>query len=657
MAVLEETIDIAVIGAGHAGCEAALAAARMGLETVVFTVSVDSIAMMPCNPNIGGTSKGHLVKEIDALGGEMGKNIDKTFIQSKMLNQSKGPAVHSLRAQADKRAYSQSMREVLENTDHLTIRQMEIAELIVEDGVLTGVKAVSGAVYHCKAAVLCTGVYLNARCIYGDVSTYTGPNGLQAATHLTDSLKANGVEMVRFKTGTPARIDKRSIDFSKMEEQFGDERVVPFSFSTDPESVQIDQESCWLTYTNEETHKIIRENLDRSPLYSGMIEGTGPRYCPSIEDKVVKFADKNRHQVFLEPEGRYTNEMYVGGMSSSLPEDVQIAMYHTVPGLEHAKIVRNAYAIEYDCINPRQLLPSLEFKAIKNLFSGGQFNGSSGYEEAAAQGLIAGINAALRVQGKEELVLDRSESYIGVLIDDLVTKENHEPYRMMTSRAEYRLLLRQDNADLRLRKYGYRVGLISEEQYEALKVKEQRIQEEIERVENTYVGTSSNINELLEEYGSTLLSGGSSLAELIRRPELNYKMLAEVDPKRPKLPEDVQEQVNINIKYDGYIKRQMKQVEQFKKMEEKKIPENINYDEIQSLRIEAKQKLNLYRSTSARRHVFRAFPRRIFRFCWCIWDINKGQICMPELRSYAAKQQVLSRCVNRNKKCSGHLEE
>ena len=525
----------------------------------------------------------------------MGKNIDKTFIQSKMLNKSKGPAVHSLRAQADKRAYSQSMREVLENTDHLTIRQMEIAELIVEDGVLTGVKAVSGAIYHCKAAVLCTGVYLNARCIYGDVSTYTGPNGLQAATHLTDSLKANGVEMVRFKTGTPARIDKRSIDFSKMEEQFGDERVVPFSFSTDPESVQIDQESCWLTYTNEETHKIIRENLSRSPLYSGMIEGTGPRYCPSIEDKVVKFADKNRHQVFLEPEGRYTNEMYVGGMSSSLPEDVQIAMYHTVPGLEHAKIVRNAYAIEYDCINPRQLLPSLEFKAIKNLFSGGQFNGSSGYEEAAAQGLIAGINAALRVQGKEELVLDRSESYIGVLIDDLVTKENHEPYRMMTSRAEYRLLLRQDNADLRLRKYGYRVGLISEEQYAALKRKEEQIQEEIERVENTYVGTSSNVNELLAEYGSTLLSGGSSLAELIRRPELNYKMLAEVDPKRPKLPEDVQEQVNINIKYDGYIKRQMKQVEQFKKMEEKKIPENINYDEIQSLRIEAKQKLNLYR--------------------------------------------------------------
>ena len=615
MPVVEETYDIVVVGAGHAGCEAALAAARLGFETIMFT---DSIALMPCNPNVGGSSKGHLVRELDALGGEMGKNIDKTFIQSKMLNESKGPAVHSLRAQADKQEYTRSMRRVLENTDHLTIRQAEVAEILTEEipgeyGTfqeeheghqesgypvkkrIVGVKTYSGAVYKCRAVVLATGVYLRARCIYGNVSNPTGPNGLQAANHLTDSLKANGIEMYRFKTGTPARADKRSIDFSKMEEQFGDKRVVPFSFSTDPESIQKEQISCWLTYTNEETHKIIRENLSRSPLYSGMIEGTGPRYCPSIEDKVVKFADKNRHQVFLEPEGRYTNEMYVGGMSSSLPEDVQIAMYHTVPGLEHAKIVRNAYAIEYDCINPRQLLPSLEFKAIKNLFSGGQFNGSSGYEEAAAQGLIAGINAALRVQGKEELVLDRSESYIGVLIDDLVTKENHEPYRMMTSRAEYRLLLRQDNADLRLRKYGYRVGLISEEQYEALKVKEQRIQEEIERVENTYVGTSSNINELLEEYGSTLLSGGSSLAELIRRPELNYKMLAEVDPKRPKLPEDVQEQVNINIKYDGYIKRQMKQVEQFKKMEEKKIPENINYDEIQSLRIEAKQKLNLYR--------------------------------------------------------------
>ena len=618
MPVVEETYDIVVVGAGHAGCEAALAAARLGFETIMFTVSVDSIALMPCNPNVGGSSKGHLVRELDALGGEMGKNIDKTFIQSKMLNESKGPAVHSLRAQADKQEYTRSMRRVLENTDHLTIRQAEVAEILTEEipgecGTfkkehegqqessypvkkrIVGVKTYSGAVYRCRAVVLATGVYLRARCIYGDVSNPTGPNGLQAANHLTDSLKANGIEMYRFKTGTPARADKRSIDFSKMEEQFGDKRVVPFSFSTDPKSIQKEQISCWLTYTNEETHKIIRENLSRSPLYSGMIEGTGPRYCPSIEDKVVKFADKNRHQVFLEPEGRYTNEMYVGGMSSSLPEDVQIAMYHTVPGLEHAKIVRNAYAIEYDCINPRQLLPSLEFKAIKNLFSGGQFNGSSGYEEAAAQGLIAGINAALRVQGKEELVLDRSESYIGVLIDDLVTKENHEPYRMMTSRAEYRLLLRQDNADLRLRKYGYRVGLISEEQYAALKVKEQQIQEEIERVENTYVGTSSNINELLEEYGSTLLSGGSSLAELIRRPELNYKMLAEVDPKRPKLPEDVQEQVNINIKYDGYIRRQMKQVEQFKKMEEKKIPENINYDEIQSLRIEAKQKLNLYR--------------------------------------------------------------
>ena len=587
--------DVAVIGAGHAGCEAALACARLGFETIVFTVSIDSVALMPCNPNIGGSSKGHLVRELDALGGEMGKVIDQTFIQSKMLNQSKGPAVHSLRAQADKAWYSRTMRQVLENQERLELKQAEVVEILTEDGKVTGVQTYSGTIYRCKAVILCTGTYLKSRCIYGDVSTNTGPNGLQAANYLTDSLERLGIKMYRFKTGTPARIDKNTVDFSKMEEQFGDERIVPFSFTTNPDDIQKDQVSCWLTYTNEKTHEIIRNNLDRSPLFSGMIEGTGPRYCPSIEDKVVKFADKNRHQVFLEPEGRYTNEMYVGGMSSSLPEDVQIAMYHTVPGLEHAKIVRNAYAIEYDCINPRQLLPSLEFKAIKNLFSGGQFNGSSGYEEAAAQGLIAGINAALRVQGKEELVLDRSESYIGVLIDDLVTKENHEPYRMMTSRAEYRLLLRQDNADLRLRKYGYRVGLISEEQYAALKRKEEQIQEEIERVENTYVGTSSNVNELLAEYGSTLLSGGSSLAELIRRPELNYKMLAEVDPKRPKLPEDVQEQVNINIKYDGYIRRQMKQVEQFKKMEEKKIPENINYDEIQSLRIEAKQKLNLYR--------------------------------------------------------------
>ncbi len=595
MPQITEEYDIVVIGAGHAGCEAALACARLGLETIVFTVSVDSIALMPCNPNIGGSSKGHLVREIDALGGEMGKNIDKTFIQSKMLNKSKGPAVHSLRAQADKSEYSRSMRRVLENTEHLTVKQAEVAELIVEEGVLKGVKTISGASYLCKAAVLCTGVYLNARCIYGDISEYTGPNGLKAANHLTDSLVANGVEMFRFKTGTPARVDKRSIDFSKMEEQFGDDRVVPFSFSTNPEDVQIDQVSCWLTYTNEKTHEIIKDNLDRSPLYSGMIHGTGPRYCPSIEDKVVKFADKNRHQVFLEPEGLYTNEMYIGGMSSSLPEDVQHAMYHTVAGLEHAKIVRNAYAIEYDCINPMQLQATLEFKKIKGLFSGGQFNGSSGYEEAAAQGLIAGINAAMEVKGREFLILDRSESYIGVLIDDLVTKETHEPYRMMTSRAEYRLLLRQDNADLRLRKYGYQVGLISEEEYQHLLEKESQIAQEIKRVEHTFVGASQPVQELLKRMNSTVLNSGSSLAELIRRPELTYQDLEKIDPERPKLPEDVQEQVNINIKYDGYIKRQLKQVEQFKKMESKRIPEDIDYDSIHSLRIEAKQKLNLFR--------------------------------------------------------------
>ena len=595
---LVEYIDVAVIGAGHAGCEASLAAARLGLETMVFTVSVDSIAMMPCNPNIGGSSKGHLVKEIDALGGEMGKVIDKTFIQSKMLNKSKGPAVHSLRAQADKKNYSNTMRQVLENTPHLTIKQAEVTELIVEDGTVKGVKTYSGATYYAKAVVLCTGTYLKARCIYGDVSNYTGPNGLQAANYLTDSLKANGVEMFRFKTGTPARIDKRSIDFSKMEEQKGDERVVPFSFSTDPESVQIDQVSCWLTYTNEKTHEIIRENLDRSPLYSGMIEGTGPRYCPSIEDKVVRFADKSRHQVFIEPEGLNTNEMYVGGMSSSLPEDVQHEMYHSVPGLEHAKIVRNAYAIEYDCINPRQLMPTLEFKNIKNLFSGGQFNGSSGYEEAAAQGLIAGINAALKVKGEELLVLDRSEAYIGVLIDDLVTKENHEPYRMMTSRAEYRLLLRQDNADLRLREKGYRIGLISEEQYQDILEKERLIKEEIERVEHVNVGASKPIQELLEQYGSTPLTSGSTLGELIRRPELNYEALAPIDKNRPELRYDIREQVNINIKYDGYITRQLKQVEQFKKLESKKIPEDMDYDQVKSLRIEAVQKLKLYRPVS-----------------------------------------------------------
>ena len=595
---LVEYIDVAVIGAGHAGCEASLAAARLGLETMVFTVSVDSIAMMPCNPNIGGSSKGHLVKEIDALGGEMGKVIDKTFIQSKMLNKSKGPAVHSLRAQADKKNYSNTMRQVLENTPHLTIKQAEVTELIVEDGTIKGVKTYSGATYYAKAVVLCTGTYLKARCIYGDVSNYTGPNGLQAANYLTDSLKANGVEMFRFKTGTPARIDKRSIDFSKMEEQKGDERVVPFSFSTDPESVQIDQVSCWLTYTNEKTHEIIRENLDRSPLYSGMIEGTGPRYCPSIEDKVVRFADKSRHQVFIEPEGLNTNEMYVGGMSSSLPEDVQYDMYRSVPGLEHAKIVRNAYAIEYDCINPRQLMPTLEFKNIKNLFSGGQFNGSSGYEEAAAQGLIAGINAALKVKGEELLVLDRSEAYIGVLIDDLVTKENHEPYRMMTSRAEYRLLLRQDNADLRLREKGYRVGLISEEQYQDILEKERLIKEEIERVEHVNVGASKPVQELLEQYGSTPLTSRSTLGELNSRPELNYEALAPIDKNSPELRYDIREQVNINIKYDGYITRQLKQVEQFKQLESKKIPEDMDYDQVKSLRIEAVQKLKLYRPVS-----------------------------------------------------------
>ncbi len=595
MAFVKENYDVVVVGAGHAGCEAALACARLGLETILFTISVDSIAMMPCNPNIGGSSKGHLVREIDALGGEMGKNIDKTFIQSKMLNRSKGPAVHSLRAQADKAAYSMEMRKTLQDTEHLTIRQAEVAEIITdEENHITGVKTFSGATYECKAVVLCTGTYLNARCLYGDVINYTGPNGLQAATHLTDSLKEHGVEMFRFKTGTPARMDKRSLDFSKMIEQKGDERIVPFSFTTNPEDVQIEQVSCWLTYTNEETHKIIRENLDRSPMYSGVIEGTGPRYCPSIEDKVVKFADKNRHQIFIEPEGLNTNEMYVGGMSSSLPEDVQYRMYRTLPGMENAKIVRNAYAIEYDCINPNQLYPSLEFKKIKGLFSGGQFNGSSGYEEAAAQGLVAGINAAMSVLLKEPLILDRSESYIGVLIDDLVTKENHEPYRMMTSRAEYRLLLRQDNADLRLSKKGYRVGLISQERYDWILEKERLIEEEIARVEKVNIGANKKVQALLEEYESTPLNTGTSLAELIRRPELNYEVLAPIDEDRPELPDEVAEQVNINIKYDGYIKRQIKQVENFKKLEVKKIPENFDYDDVNSLRIEARQKLKQY---------------------------------------------------------------
>lgn len=623
MPAIEENYDVVVVGAGHAGCEAALACARLGLETIIFTVSVDSIAMMPCNPNIGGSSKGHLVREIDALGGQMGINIDKTFIQSKMLNKSKGPAVHSLRAQADKVNYSMEMRKTLQNTEHLTIRQAEVAEIITvpansadgetaavekKDGQMveingelqkiTGVKTVSGGIYHCKAVVLCTGTYLRARCLTGEMITYTGPNGLMAANHLTDSLKAHGIEMFRFKTGTPARVDKRSLDFSKMQEQKGDERVVPFSFMTNPEDVQIDQVSCWLTYTNPKTHEIIRANLDRSPIYAGIIEGTGPRYCPSIEDKVVKFADKDRHQIFIEPEGINTNEMYVGGMSSSLPEDVQHEMYRTLPGMEHVKIVRNAYAIEYDCINPNQLYASLEFKKIKGLFSGGQFNGSSGYEEAACQGLIAGINAAMSILGKEPLVLDRSEAYIGVLIDDLVTKENHEPYRMMTSRAEYRLLLRQDNADLRLTKKGYEIGLISKERYDWVCKKEELIAQEIERVAKVKIGANKKVQELLESYDSIPLNTGTFLTELIRRPELDYDKLAPIDPERPDLPAEVAEQVNISIKYDGYIKRQMKQVESFKKLEKKKIPENFNYDDVPSLRIEARQKLKTYSPTS-----------------------------------------------------------
>ena len=598
MAVVEETYDVVIVGAGHAGCEAALACARLGMNTIIFTVSMDSVALMPCNPNIGGTSKGHLVREIDALGGEMGKNIDKTYIQSKMLNQSKGPAVHSLRAQADKAEYSRNMRMVLESTDRLTLRQAEVTDILSENGVVTGVKIASGAIYHAKAVVLCTGTYLKARCIYGDVSNETGPNGLSSANYLTDSLKSLGIEMYRFKTGTPARIDKRSIDFSVMEEQVGDEQIVPFSFTNSPEDIKREQISCWLTYTNEKTHEIIKNNIHRSPLYSGMIEGTGPRYCPSIEDKVMKFADKNRHQVFIEPEGEFTNEMYIGGMSSSLPEDVQYAMYRSVKGLENAKIVRNAYAIEYDCINPMQLKASLEFKKIQGLFSGGQFNGSSGYEEAAAQGLMAGINASRKIQGKEPIILDRSDAYIGVLIDDLVTKETHEPYRMMTSRAEYRLLLRQDNADLRLTKIGYEVGLIDQQRYEHLLEKERLIQEEMDRLEHTPVGASKQVQGLLEKQDSTPLKTAVSMADLIRRPELSYELLSEIDVQRPELSHEVIEQVNINLKYDGYIKRQMKQVEQFKKLENKRIPEDIRYDDVNSLRIEAVQKLNAFRPAS-----------------------------------------------------------
>lgn len=599
MAVLEEYYDVVVIGAGHAGCEAALACARLGLETIVFTVSVESIAMMPCNPNIGGSSKGHLVREVDALGGEMGKNIDKTFIQSKMLNTSKGPSVHSLRAQADKRAYSQEMRHTMENTDKLTIRQAEVCKLLVdENNNINGVVTYSGAIYHCKCVVLATGTYLKARCIYGDVSNETGPNGLQSATHLTDSLKALGIEMFRFKTGTPARVDKRSIDFSKMQEQKGDERVVPFSFTTDPESVQKDQVSCWLTYTNEQTHEIIRSNLDRSPLYSGVIHGTGPRYCPSIEDKVVRFADKDHHQVFIEPEGLYTNEMYLGGMSSSMPEDVQYEMYHTVAGLENVKIVRNAYAIEYDCINPRQLKPTLEFKKIGGLYSAGQFNGSSGYEEAAAQGIIAGINAALHVLKRQELVLDRSQAYIGVLIDDLVTKENHEPYRMMTSRAEYRLLLRQDNADLRLTAIGHEIGLISDERYQKLNDKKRQIDEEIKRLQTATIGTTPQVQAFLEQHNSTLLKSGMTLEELLKRPEICYNDLKEIDTKQPELPEAVTQQVEISIKYEGYIKRQLQQVEQFKKLEKKKLSLDFDYSQVPNLRKEAIQKLNEYQPAS-----------------------------------------------------------
>ncbi len=637
---IREQVDVCVIGAGHAGCEAALACARMGMETVIFTVSVDSIALMPCNPNIGGSSKGHLVRELDALGGEMGKVIDQTFIQSKMLNRSKGPAVHSLRAQADKADYTRCMRKVLERQEHLTIKQAEVCEIICEpvdeNNKITGIRTYTGAVYECRAVIICSGTYLNARCLCGEAITYTGPNGLQAATHLTESLESYGIKLRRFKTGTPARMDGRSIDYSKMEEQFGDERIVPFSFSTDPDDIQIDQVSCWLTYTNEKTHEIIRANLDRSPIYAGIIEGTGPRYCPSIEDKVVKFAEKERHQVFIEPEGLHTNEMYVGGMSSSLPEDVQLAMYRTVPGLENCKIVRNAYAIEYDCLSPKQLLPSLELKKIKGLFCAGQFNGSSGYEEAAAQGLIAGINASLQIQGKEPLIIDRSEAYIGVLIDDLITKDNREPYRMMTSRAEYRLLLRQDNADLRLRKYGYQVGLVEKEVYEMTCRKEEIICQEVERMFSTMVGANSTVQEFLERHESAAVKKSTSMAELICRPELSYEILAEIDPKREEvynkieqinheisehhlleegsvprsdqeeirfrirenrgfILEDIIEQININIKYDGYIKRQQQQVKQFKKMETRRIPEDIDYDEISSLRLEARQKLKEFR--------------------------------------------------------------
>lgn len=598
MSNIEEYYDVVVVGAGHAGCEAALASSRLGLSTICFTVSADAIAMMACNPNIGGTSKGHLVREIDALGGEMGKAIDDTFIQSKMLNVSKGPAVHSLRAQADKAAYSNRMRHALEAEKNLVIRQGEVSELIVEDKKIVGVKTVSGAVYKCKCVILATGVYLKARCIFGDTSYNTGPNGLMAANNLTQSLFDNNIKIRRFKTGTPARIDGKTIDYSKMSEQLGDERIVPFSFSTDPDSIQKEQVSCWLTYTNEETHKIIMDNIDRSPLYSGEIEGTGPRYCPSIEDKVVRFADKNRHQVFAEPEGLYTDEVYLSGLSSSMPEDVQYAMIRSIAGLENARVVRNGYAIEYDCIDATQLKPSLEFIDIEGLFSAGQINGSSGYEEAAAQGLMAGINAARKIAGKDYIVLDRSEGYIGVLIDDLVTKETQEPYRMMTSRAEYRLLLRQDNADIRLRRIGYEAGLISDEQINALNDKEEQIRTEIERLKNTYVGPSKELEEIFNSVGSEPITNGMSMADLIKRPELDYDILALIDPERPELREDIRFQVNVQIKYEGYIARQLKQVEAFKKLEKRLIPEDFDYKSVYGLRIEAVQKLDKYRPVS-----------------------------------------------------------
>ena len=598
MSNIEEYYDVVVVGAGHAGCEAALASSRLGLSTICFTVSADAIAMMACNPNIGGTSKGHLVREIDALGGEMGKAIDDTFIQSKMLNVSKGPAVHSLRAQADKAAYSNRMRHALEAEKNLVIRQGEVSELIVEDKKIVGVKTVSGAVYKCKCVILATGVYLKARCIFGDTSYNTGPNGLMAANNLTQSLFDNNIKIRRFKTGTPARIDGKTIDYSKMSEQLGDERIVPFSFSTDPDSIQKEQVSCWLTYTNEETHKIIMDNIDRSPLYSGEIEGTGPRYCPSIEDKVVRFADKNRHQIFAEPEGLYTDEVYLSGLSSSMPEDVQYAMIRSIAGLENARVVRNGYAIEYDCIDATQLKPSLEFIDIEGLFSAGQINGSSGYEEAAAQGLMAGINAARKIAGKDYIVLDRSEGYIGVLIDDLVTKETQEPYRMMTSRAEYRLLLRQDNADIRLRRIGYEAGLISDEQINALNDKEEQIRTEIERLKNTYVGPSKELEEIFISVGSEPITNGMSMADLIKRPELDYDILALIDPERPELREDIRFQVNVQIKYEGYIARQLKQVEAFKKLEKRLIPEDFDYKSVYGLRIEAVQKLDKYRPVS-----------------------------------------------------------